>query len=123
MGWVVSFLRGMFAVGKWLVKVAASVVKWAAVHPLAAIVVGTVAVVGALWIDKQPWAGAEVLSTVVSYVGTSILFAGLGGWVVKALLPGPVKFIRTLGEQAYDYLLMTHAVVRWLLPWLPPLTQ
>ena len=75
----------LWQVGKWIIAVAKVVAAWSLAHPIAAIGVGIATVVAGQWLKTQPWVGADLLGSLVSGFGVTLIVSGIGGWLLSKL--------------------------------------
>lgn len=90
----------LWAVGKWLLRVSAKIGLWSIAHPTAALIVAGSLQLASKWLEKQPWAGADIVSSLVGAFGTGLFVTGVGAWLVGTLFPGVTAVAKGAGALA-----------------------
>lgn len=72
---------GLFQIGGWLWRVSRWVVRWAVTRPIKSMLVGGTLSLSSRWLERQPWAGAKPLATMVGLVGAGLFGLGMGSWI------------------------------------------
>lgn len=76
----------LWAIGKWIIGVAIKVALWSVANPLAAVTIGAVLQVGAVYLTNVNWSGAKIVATLVGTIGSGMLWTGAGSWLGGQIL-------------------------------------
>lgn len=95
--WKVLLTAATLYAGYWLAKWVSSAAVWMAAHAKTTITLGIAALTGAKWLKEQPWAGADVLASLLGTVGWTAVTFGMGAWIGKKIATAAtIKVIPTV---------------------------